>query len=311
METPDLILPPSYPPPLLTDEQLIFLSQQGHLQLQLPPSLLILYEQLATASVSFFNQPLHVKVRDYPVADLTEKGYTCIEGEKEYICFRYTTRPDSDQLEQLARQVWQQTSILLYRVLVDLARALGLAYGVWDSILDGSLSMPLDRETSTPTLLRTFLYFPESGTAEKHTDLGLLTLCFGLGRGLQALLLGNDGPGSAQWVDVHGPTILVGQVLRTLSGNRLRAGLHRVVGNPAGRQSIVFALRPSLRQDQTNLTEFGGEGTLSMSQLWADIRGSRINVNAQKQIRTEQKEHMRAKRANGRENGSFNAGMFC
>ena len=305
METPDFLPPPSYPPPLLTDEQLIFLSQQGHLQFQLPPSLRVLYGQLATASASFFKQPLHVKVQDYPIADLTEKGYTCIEGEKEYISFRYTTRPDSDYLEQLARQVWQQTSILLYRVLVDLTRALGLAYGVWDTVLDGSLSMPLSRETATPTLLRTFRYFPDSGTAEKHTDLGLLTLCFGYGRGLQVLLLGNDGPESAQWVDVQGPTILVGQVLRTLSRNRLRAGLHRVVGNPAGRQSIVFALRPSLRHDQTDLAEFGGEGTLSMSELWADIRGSRFNVNAQKQIRAEQKEHMRAKRLNGSENGSF------
>ena len=303
MEVPDFTPPPPQPPPLLTDEQLVFLAQQGHLQLQLPPSLLVLYERLAAASAAFFKQASHIKVQDYPVADLTEKGYSWIEGEKEYITFRYATRPNSDKLEQLARQVWQQTSTLLYRVLEDLAREMGLAYGVWDSILDGCFSMPSSREEATPTLLRTFQYFPNSGTAEKHTDLGLLTLCVGLGKGLQVLLKGPDDPASAEWVDVQGPTILVGQVLRTLSGNRLRAGLHRVVGNPYGRQSIVFALRPSLKYDQTNLAAFGGEGFLSMSELWNKIRGSRFNVNAQKHIRAEQKDCMLAKRGHEPKNG--------
>ena len=312
MEASDFLPPPPQPPPLLTDEQLIFLSQQGHLQLQLSPSLLASYEHLATVSSSFFNQPLHVKMHDYPAADLTEKGYTRIEGEKEYITFRYATRPDSDELEQLARQVWQQTSTLLYRILEDLARAMGLTYGLWDSILDGCFSMPLNREEATPTLLRTFQYFPKSGTAEKHSDLGLLTLCVGFGKGLQVLLRGFNSPDSAEWIDVQGPTILVGQVLRTLSGNRLRAGLHRVVGNPAGRQSIVFALRPSLRHDQTNLGAFGGEGTLSMSKLWTKIRGSRFNINAQKQVRAEQKEHMRARRdCEPEDGGSLAAASTC
>ena len=303
MEASRFVPPPPQPPPLLTDEQILFLSQQGHLQLQLPPSLLVLYEQLATASTSFFNQPLHVKTQDYPADDLTEKGYTWIEGEKEYITFRYNTRPDSDKLEQLAGQVWQQTSTLLYRILEDLARAMGLTYGLWDSILDGCFSMPLSRAEATPTLLRTFRYLPNSGTAEHHTDLGLLTVCVGLGKGLQVLLRGPDGPDSAKWVDARGPIIFIGQVLRTLSRNRLRAGLHRVVGNPAGRQSIVFALRPSLRHDRTNLAAFGGEGILSMSKLWTEIRGSRFNVNAQKQIRAEQKEQMRTKQGYRLENG--------
>ena len=311
MEKADFVPPPSLPPPLLTDRQLVFLSQQGHLHLQLPPTLLVLYEGLATASTSFFGKPSHVKTQDYPVADRTENGYTCIEGEKEYISFRYATRPDSDELEQLAKQVWRQTSTLLYRVLVDLARAMGLTCGIWDSVIDGCLSMPPRAEEATPTLLRTFRYSPNSGTTEMHTDLGLLTLCVGLGKGLQVLRRGRNDPASAEWVDVEGPTILVGQVLRTLSQNRLRAGLHRVVGNPAGRQSIVFALRPSLRHDQTNLAVFGGKGSLSMSELWAEIRGSRFNVNAQKQTRTEQKKQMRAKKGCENENGNFMADSPC
>ncbi len=252
-----------------------------------------------------------MKIQYRPAANLTETGYTNIEGEKEYISFHHAIRPDPDPLEKLARQVWQQTSALLYRVLADLAHAMGLTFGAWDSILDGCFSMPPSSEEATPTLLRTFKYIPDSGTAEKHTDLGLLTLCVGLGRGLQVLVQGSDGSTSAQWIDVEGPTLIVGQVLRTMSGNRLRAGLHRVVANPAGRQSIVFALRPSLKHDQTNLALFGGEGTLSMKALWAEIRSSRFNVNAQKQIRAEQKEHMRAKRSLGNGNGSLVVGSTC
>lgn len=287
------------------------MAQQGHLQLQLPPSLLVLYEQLAAASTSFFEQPPHVKLQDYPPVSATQTGYTSIEGEKEYITFRYVTRPGSDPLEILARQVWQETSTLLYRVLADLARAMGLTYGSWDSILDGCFSMPPRRDEATQTQLRTFRYFPDSGTAEAHADLGLLTLCVGLGKGLQVLDQGSNFPKSAEWIDVEGPTLLVGQVLRTLAGNRLRAGLHRVVGNPAGRQSIVFALRPSLRHDQTNLALFGGEGIVSMSELWAEIRGSKFSVNARRKVRAAQKEHLEAKRGYGNQNGGLTAENKC
>ncbi len=296
MEAPDFAPPPLHPPPLLTDKQLFLLTRQGHLHLQLSPSLRVLYEQLSAASASFFGQPTHVKIQEYPAANPSETGYTNIGGEKEYITFHQATRPDHHPLEQLTGQVWQQTSTLLYRVLADLARAMGLAYGSWDSVLDGCLSMPPSRDEATPTQLRTFNYSPNSGTAEAHTDLGLLTLCVGFGKGLQVLNQDSYFPKSAQWIDVEGPTLFVGQVLRTMTGNRLRAGLHRVVGNPAGRQSIVFALRPSLRHDHTDLALFGGEGTLNMSELWAEIRSSRYSVNARKKVRAEQKEHVRAKK---------------
>lgn len=296
MEAPDFAPPPLHPPPLLTDKQLFLLAQHGHLQFQLSPSLYVLYEQLSAASASFFRQPTHRKIQEYPAADRSGTGYTNIEDEKEYITFHHATRPDPHLLEQLTGQVWQQTSTLLYRVLADLARAMGLAYEPWDSVLDGCLSMPPSSDESTPTQLRTFNYSPNSGIAEAHTDLGLLTLCVGFGKGLQVHNQGSRFPKAAQWIDVEGPTLLVGQVLRTMTGNRVRAGLHRVVGNPAGRQSIVFALRPSLRHDHTDLALFGGEGTLNMSELWAKIRSSRYSVNAQKKVRAEQKEHMRPKK---------------
>ena len=292
METTDFALPPPEPPPLISDEQIISLSFQGHLHLQLPPSLLILYQEFATASATLFERSLQLKYRDYPSANRTDNGYTYIEGEKQYITFRFATKAHPDRLEQLAGRVWQESSALLHRVLVDLARGMGLAYGGWDPILDGCLSMPTNMEDATPTQMRTFQYSPNSGIAEMHSDLGLLTLCVGFGKGLQVLVREKDVPNSARWVDVEGPTLFIGQVLRTLSGKRLRAGLHRVVANPAGRQSIVFALRPSLRHDHTDLTLCGGEGTRSMSQLWAEIRGSKFSVNAERKLREEQKEHI-------------------
>ena len=188
---------------------------------------------------------------------------------------------------------------------------MGLTCGAWESILDGCLSMPSSRQESTPTLLRTFNYLPNPGTAEQHPDLGLLILCVGLGKGLQVLVRVRNMFSSAQWIDVKGATLLVRQVLRTLSGNRLRTGLHRVAAHPGGRQSIVFALRPLLRHDHADLALYGGEGTLSMSELWAEIRASRFNVNTQEKSQAEQKEHMRLKRNKGNEHGSVSTSSHC
>lgn len=221
METLDSA-PPPHTPPLLTDEQITVLAHQGHLEFRLPHSLLVLYERFVTASARFFEQPSDVKTEEYPAADFSTIGYVHVKDEKEYISFHHATRPEYDQVEHLARQVWQQTATLLHRALEDLARGMGLPYGAWDMVLDGCLCMPSSSEEATPTLLRSFHYFPNPGMAEKHSDLGLLTLCFGLGNGLQVLARGEDGPKSLRWMHVEGPTLLIGQILRTMSGNRLR-----------------------------------------------------------------------------------------
>lgn len=310
LDTEDLAPPPPEPPPLLSDEQLIFLSNHGHLQFRLSPSLLILYEHLAAARAAVFEQSSQIKNHDYPATDLTETGYVHVEGGKEYISFRFAMRSGSDSLELLAQRVWQETCALLHRALVDIARGMGLAYEAWDRIISGCLSMPPIREETTSTLLRTFRYVANSDTAEAHSNLELLTLCVGFGKGLQVLFHDRKIFTSAQWIDVKGPTLLIDQVLRTLSEKRLRAGLHRVTVNSADRQSIVFALRPSLRHDHIDLTLYGDEGSLSMSKLWAEIRGSRFNVNAQKNIRVEQKEHMRLKKEQGNELDSVSTDSF-
>lgn len=289
--------PPPHPPPLLTDEQILFLAKQGHLPLQLPLHTDSLYHRLANLSKEFFEQPDIAKNRDYPPSQAgLETGYTFLAGEKEYLTLRHRCRPKHDGMQTLIEDVWNKTAAVLHRVLADLAFAMNFSSEAWNPILDGSLSMPSSTKEATTTILRIFHYFPASGiVSEEHTDLGLLTLCVGSEPGLQVLLR-HELDNSTRWVDVEGPTLLIGQVMRALSGNRVRAGVHRVVGNPNGRNSIVFALRPSLRHDQLDLASFGAKGILSMNQFWNDIKSSRFNVNAHKEVREEQKKALEEKK---------------
>jgi isopenicillin N synthase-like dioxygenase len=185
----------------------------------------------------------------------------------------------------------------MHRVMADLARGLALpaAGQIWDTLLDGCLDLPSSKKDATPTILRMFQYAPNSGLADRHTDIGLLTLCVTQGSGLQVLAL--EG---TEWVwrDVEGPTLLIGGALRTLVGNRVRAGVHQVVANPKGRRSAIFALRPSLRH-QINLERFGGGVNVGVREFWENSKGSRYNVNAPKDMREQQKQEMRIKRQQG------------
>jgi len=198
---------------------------------------------------------------------------------------------DESELESLAAQVWRDTAAFLYRILCDLGRGLNLSHDVWDALLDGCLTLPADAAQMTPTLLRLFQYYPGSGFAAVHTDMGLLTLCVGDGRGLQAFDRRADHPG---WVDADGPMVLIGEALRILSGQRVRAGSHRVVENPNGRGSVVFALRPSLRHS-IDLQAFGVGDRIDAKELWDKIQNSKWNVNATPDIRNRQSELLQKK----------------
>jgi len=87
---------------------------------------------------------------------------------------------------------------------------------------------------------------------------------------------------------------LIGGALRILVGNRVRAGLHRVVANPGGRKSAIFALRPSLRH-QIDLEKFGGGVNVGVKEFWENIKSSRYNVNAPKDMREQQKQKLKMK----------------
>lgn len=287
----DLPPPPSLPPPLLSESQILTLARQGHLPLPISPHLRDLYSQLNRSAAQFFSLPSQTKTALYSPINGTELGYVDIPGEKSYISFRAQTTHADTELEQVAAQVWQETYNILYRILGDVAWAMNSSPEVWDKILDGVSPMPTKTEDATPTFLRVFRYEPNSGIAESHTDLGLLTLCVGDGQGLQVCVI--DQNGKDHWVEYTEPTLLVGKTLKTLSDGRLRAGVHRVVGNAEGRSSIVYALRPSTKHE-IDLSVFPGkEGTTHMGEFWKKMWSGAFNVNAPRDVRETQKEKHR------------------
>ena len=294
MSSTDGFCPPSRPPPLLTIAQTVSLAQQGYLPLQLSAELQSTYLSVFQSfASSVLTRSADEKLSLYPQSEFIEEGYYQIDGEKEYVTYRSAVRPDTE-LEHLVRSLWHDTAALLHRVLVDLAYALDLPQleRTWDTLLDGCLDLPAQAAEITPTLLRLFQYLPQSGIAERHTDLGFLTLCVGSGPGLQVT---RQVRGGQIWEDVLSPTLLVGDALHELSGRRVRAGLHRVVGNAEGRHSIVFALRPSLRH-QIDMALFGYEGHEDAKEFWDRVKNRKHNVNAPKEVREKQKEALLAQK---------------
>lgn len=305
--------PSPLPPPLLSHDQLQELSHQGHIPIALPPRLQNVLTELHNASQSFFKHDRESKQKAHPNTQGTELGYYHVEDEKEYLTLRHAVRANDleedvarscQDVDLAARQLWRQTAALMHRAIMDISNYTSIEPASWRPVLDGCLEMPADLGHTTPTLLRLFRYEPNEGVAGEHTDNGLLTLCVGAEKGLQVWrkpppqytpsmeeAQGSGTPSATakkgHWEDVQGPTLLAGTFLRILTTGRVTAGKHRVVSNPIGRTSIVFALRPSIRH-HLDLTPFGGEGTWDLKRLWERILSERVNVNANAALRKEQ-----------------------
>ncbi|KAF2857051.1 hypothetical protein K470DRAFT_261164 [Piedraia hortae CBS 480.64] len=290
----DEFLPPQGPPPLLDLEQIYTLAYQGWLKANLKPEMTDCLHQLSVASDTFFAMDETEKRSLYPPTHGTECGYYRVVGEKEYVTLRYSRNPELP-LEQCASDVWQHLGAFLHRILCDLSRAAELGVHVWDNLVANSLTLPKDGNSlnNITTLLRLFKYLPEKGISEPHVDIGLLTLCVGRGRGLQVLDHNVQPPA---WIDVDGPVVLIGDFTRALLQQKVRAAMHRVVGNPNGRASIVFALRPYL-VGNIDLKTFGGEGMVDARQYFLKVKGSKYNVNAIKEVREKQRKLQEQKRA--------------
>lgn len=291
--------PPPGPPPLLSADQLDSLCAHGWLPYALPQQLSDDIERLNASAAAFFQRGAHDKSSAFISTHGTERGYYHVPEEKEYVTFRCASSPEPSDLEAQAGHVWAQISRLLHRILCDLSRAGGLDARAWDAIVAGSTTLPGPGADlrDLASLMRVFRYEPATGIAEQHTDLGLLTLCVGTGRGLEVL---DVTGGAAQWVDASNCAILTGETLRALSHGGVRAGTHRVVGNPCGRQSLVFALRPNLAATVDGAA-FGGVGTVALRQLFRDIKGRKYNVNARQDVRERQQLEQRELREKIRE----------
>ena len=292
----DVFLPPIAPPPLLSESELLHLLQFGWLFISITEPLLGRISRLSKEVARFFDRPEEEKKRLYPASQGTEVGFYPVASEKEYVTFRYHVGAIPELETQIA-QVWAEVSLLLHRILCDIARSSEISTTAWDQLLWDSLELPRSADSldTTTTLLRLFRYYPSGGFAAQHVDIGLLTLCVGDGKGLQVL---DASQQPAQWRDVEGPTILVGETLRVLSDGMIRAGTHRVEPNDVGRTSTVFTLRPSLKST-IDLSTFGFEGQVEAKQLWAAIKDSKVNINATKEIRDQMKAKRDAKMVRG------------
>ena len=284
--------PPPGPPLLLDAEQVQHLAYQGWTEIHIPDDLENALGRLSASAADFFGQSEEVKTRAYPSTRGTESGFYHVPNEKEYLTLRRQTHDSSCELEQQAARAWHDAGLFLYRVLCDLARACGLDTHVWDPLVKESLCLPRVgcNLNNVTTLMRLFRYNPATGTAEQHADIGLLTLCVSNSSGLQVLDRAKQVP---EWIYVSRPTVLIGETARSLLCNRVRAGLHRVVGNEAGRDSIVVALRPYLAST-TDLSRFGGQGIVDTRKYYNEIRDRRFNVNATQDIREQQRKTLQA-----------------
>ena len=278
--------------------------------------------------------PAETKARLFPsVAESSETGYSCIPDEKEFLTLRFASPPQGNSSEQeeavragietMVARSWHDLAHLMHRILVDISIHLGdIMPSAWDPIIENTLGLPVSSETATPALMRIFRYEPEKGVADPHKDLGLLTICICDDKGLQVFdrspgpapgvsrdgnpdqdsfpdaeteSPSNQGSGNTRWRDAGRVTVLTGDTLRILSGNKINAGFHRVVATEKGRRSVVFAWRAST-DTLIDLADFGGTGVIDSKALWDRIKGSRVNINAQKHIRKEQAERRRMKK---------------
>lgn len=282
------IAPPWHPPPMLSAQETEYLITQGHLSVAIPATLQDNLTKLINLGNDFFSHDKDTKLAKHPPSRNTESGYYDVADEKEYVTFRSITSAEkASEFDILAQQTWQASAALLCRILYDLSTAIGIPYEAWTPLLDGCLQIPEgDVDDSLPSLLRVFKYMPDKGFAGKHTDNGILTLCDGRDKGLQVWVsTSGDAQSASQgfWKDAEGPTVLVGDTLRVLSYSRIPAARHRVVKNEAGRNSIVFALRPSLRAAELDLSPFGEPGN-SVNPAWfyKQMHSRKKNINQRK-----------------------------
>ena len=288
----DSFEPPHGPPPLLDLEQVHHLAYNGWLPVELDGVLLGDLQALSAEAEAFFHRSMDNKSEFYPPSRGTECGFYQVPEEKEYLTFRHEVHHDSP-LEQRVQKVWREAAKLLHRMLSDLSRAGCYDPRGYDHLMEGSLDLPKDNSDmdNVISLMRLFRYYPEGGVADTHTDIGLLTLCVGNGAGLQVY-----DCYTKIYVDAPGPIVLVGDMARALLNNRVRSGLHRVVGNPGGRSSIVFALRPCLRHP-TDLAMFGGSGIVDTKKYFYEVKGKKYNINATMEVRQKQQKEQQEHKA--------------
>ncbi len=284
------------------------------------------YTALFAQSSGFFSLPeessqkTSVKAISGPAA--SEEGYSNITDEKSILTIK-TSSHCPVILQEEVKTAWKLTGTLLSKILESIAYTLDLEPDVFSTFADPCVSLP--QHTHTPTLLRMFRYDRPPGpeakvNAERHKDLGLLSLVVGHSPGLQVL-----EAVSGMWVPIEGDqalpaaskarsggltaTLLVGETLGFLTRGRYKPGVHGVVcasmEAEMHRYSIVFALRPAVAPIFTQRFESEIVGKFepeeqadgeSSFELFERIRKSHWNVNITPEIREMQREAQRQRK---------------
>ena len=313
-------------------QSLHFLASEGYLPLALADhnGMVEAYQSLFAQSSKFFalpeESPQKTAYQAVSGPAASEEGYSKIPQEKCIMTVKIKDHCPED-LHDTAKAAWDLSGALLNQVSQGIAQTLGLDPHVFDPFVDPCLELPQNQRT--PTLMRMFCYDRPPGpdpivNAEKHKDLGLLSLVVATSPGLHVF-----STSSNQWLpieeDVCLPpdaktrsqgltaTLLGGETLRFLTRGQYRAGMHAVVCNPPGpengddpfRYSIVFTLRPAVAPVFTKNFEsdivgkFGDEekmeGTSSM-ELFTQIRKTHYNVNVKPEIRERQRQEQQRAR---------------
>ncbi|CAF9921429.1 MAG: hypothetical protein HETSPECPRED_004539 [Heterodermia speciosa] len=311
-----------------TDAQaLSFLASEGFLPLILAghKGMPEAYSNLFHSSRQFFDLPedsFHkTTFQAASGSAASEEGYSDLPGEKSILTVKSISRCP-ELLKQQVETAWNMTGALLLDITRQIASTLGLQLNVFDPFVEPCSVLP--REKRTPTLLRMFRYIrPQEGeatiNAERHKDIGLLSLVIGHSPGLEVL-----DTATGLWKAIESEefvpegakirsggltaTLLVGETMSLLTRGRYKAGVHRVLCAPdrehAYRFSIVYTLRPAVAPLYTKDFEseivghFAPEEEMdgqSSKELFERIRSSHWNVNVVKDLREEQQKRLRAK----------------
>lgn len=307
-------------------QALSFLATEGYLPLLLADhdGMVEAYTNLFSSSHHFFSipeaSPQKTAFRAASGSAASEEGYSDLPGEKSIMTIKTKNRCP-EILQQHAEVAWNVTGAFLQDITRKIATSLGLQVDVFAPFVDPCVVLP--RGKRTPTLLRMFRYIrPPEGeatvNAERHKDIGLLSLVIGHSPGLEVL-----DTGTGIWEAVEGEdfvpedakvqsggltaTLLTGETMALFSRGRYKAAIHRVLcapdkANPY-RFSIVFTLRPAVAPVYTKLFEseivgkFAPEEQMdgqSSAELFRRIRSSHWNVNVMKDLREEQQKRLLA-----------------
>ncbi|KAF6238054.1 hypothetical protein HO173_003688 [Letharia columbiana] len=319
------------------DHALQFLASEGYLPLALSdhPGMVEAYTQLFAQTSKFFNlppdSPEKTNHQAASGAAASEEGYSQIPHEKCIMTVKTSTHCPSTLRPEL-HTAWDLTGAFLASITTAIAHTLSLDPAVFSPFVAPCTAFPPTERT--PTLVRMFRYDrPAAATAgprvnaEKHKDLGLLSLVVGRSPGLQAL-----DPSSNAWVSVEDEanlppgavarsggltaTLLAGETLAFLSRGVYRAGVHRVVCAPSAennaadpyRFSIVYTLRAAPAPLFTRDFESGVVGAFgpgervegeSSAVMFERIMRTHWNVNAAPGVREEQRRKFEGRNGGG------------